>query len=154
MMSNANESLPLDKDREFLNFSPPNLSSLKSLRVLVVDDNIDNRLLTVFILEDYGTDVATAASAGEALKLFLEAKPDMLICDLTMPGEDGYSLIRKIRLLKPEQGGQIPAIALTASAREEDRRLSIEAGFQVHLAKPIEPDKLVEVVAALARRFE
>jgi CheY-like chemotaxis protein len=150
-MSNANDSLPLKEDREFLNLSPPNLLSLKSLRVLVVDDNIDSLLLTAFILEEYGTEVVKAASAGEAFKMFLEAKLDMLICDLAMPGEDGYSLIRKIRLLEPEQGGQIPAIALTASAGEEDRNLSIEAGFQVHLAKPIEPAELVGVVAALAR---
>ena len=153
MMSNANDSLPLDKGREILNLSPPNSSSLKSLRVLVVDDNIDCLLLTAFILEEYGTEVVTAASAAEALKIFLEAKPDILISDITMPGEDGYSLIRKIRLLEPEQGGQIPAIALTASAREEDRRLSIEAGFQVHLAKPIELAELVGIVAALAKRF-
>jgi CheY-like chemotaxis protein len=150
-MSNANDSLPLKEDREFLNLSPPNLLSLKSLRVLVVDDNIDSLLLTAFILEEYGTEVVKAASAGEAFKMFLEAKLDMLICDLAMPDEDGYSLIRKIRLLEPEQGGQIPAIALTASAGEEDRNLSIEAGFQVHLAKPIEPAELVGVVAALAR---
>lgn len=153
MMSNANDSLPLKEDREILNLSPPNSSSLKSLRVLVVDDNTDNLLLTAFILEEYGIEVVTAESAGEALKLFLEAKPNMLICDITMPGEDGHTLIRKIRLLEPEQGGQIPAIALTASASEADRRLSMEVGFQVHLAKPIEPDKLVEMVAALARRF-
>ena len=150
-MSNANDSLPLKEDREFLNLSPPNLLSLKSLRVLVVDDNIDSLLLTAFILEEYGTEVVKAASAGEALRIFLDTKLDMLICDLAMPREDGYSLIRKIRLLEPEQGGQIPAIALTASAGEEDRNLSIEAGFQVHLAKPIEPAELVGVVAALAR---
>ena len=150
-MSNANDSLPLKEDREFLNLSPPNLLSLKSLRVLVVDDNIDSLLLTAFILEEYGTEVVKAASAGEAFKMFLEAKLDMLICDLAMPREDGYSLIRKIRLLEPEQGGQIPAIALTASAGEKNRNLSMEAGFQVHLAKPIEPAELVGVVAALAK---
>ncbi len=153
MMSNAYDSLPLKEDREFLNLSPPNSPSFKSLRVLVVDDNTDSLLLTAFILEEYGAEVVTAASAGEALKIYLEAKPDLLICDIAMPGEDGYSLIRKIRLLEPEQGGQIPAIALTASARDEDRSLSMEAGFQVHLAKPIEPVELVGIVAALAGRF-
>ncbi len=154
MMSNVNESLPLKEGREFLNLSPPNSSSLKSLRILVVDDNTDSLVLTTFILEDYGAEVVTAASVGEALKMFLEAKPDLLISDITMPDEDGYSLIRKIRLLEPEQGGQIPAIALTASAREEDRRLSMEVGFQEHLAKPFEIAELVGIVAALARRFE
>jgi CheY-like chemotaxis protein len=150
-MSNVNDSLPLKKDREFLNLSPPNSLSLKSLRVLVVDDNIDSLFLTAFILEECGTEVVKAASAGEALRIFLDAKLDMLICDLAMPDEDGCSLIRKIRLLEPEQGGQVPAIALTASAGEQDRSLAMEAGFQVHLAKPIEPADLVGVVAALAR---
>jgi CheY-like chemotaxis protein len=150
MMPNANASLPPKEDREFsnLSLSPPNLASLKSLRVLVVDDNIDTLELTAVILEEY-VETMTATSAGEALKMFLESKPDMLICDIAMPYENGYSLIRKIRKL--DQGGQIPAIALTAFARDEDRRLSIEAGFQVHLAKPIDPDKLVGIVAALAR---
>jgi CheY-like chemotaxis protein len=152
-MSNVNDSLPLKKDREFLNLSPPNSLSLKSLRVLVVDDNIDSLFLTAFILEECGIEVVKAASAGEALKIFLDTKLDMLICDLAMPDEDGYSLIRKIRLLESEQGGQISAIALTASAGEENRSLSMEAGFQVHLAKPIEPGELVGVVAALARQF-
>jgi CheY-like chemotaxis protein len=150
-MSNANDSLPLKEDREFLNLSPPNSLSLKSLRVLVVDDNIDSLFLTAFILEECGTEVVKAASAGEALRIFLDTKLDMLICDLAMPREDGYSLIRKIRLLEPEQGGQVPAIALTASVGEQNRSLSMEAGFQVHLAKPIEPAELVGVVAALAR---
>jgi CheY-like chemotaxis protein len=150
-MSNVNDSLPLKKDREFLNLSPLNSLSLKSLRVLVVDDNIDSLFLTAFILEECGTEVVKAASAGEALRIFLDAKLDMLICDLAMPDEDGCSLIRKIRLLEPEQGGQVPAIALTASAGEQDRSLAMEAGFQVHLAKPIEPADLVGVVAALAR---
>jgi CheY-like chemotaxis protein len=150
-MSNANDSLPLKEDREFLNLSPPNSLSLRSLRVLVVDDNIDSLFLTAFILEECGTEVVKAASAGEALRIFLDAKLDMLICDLAMPDEDGCSLIRKIRLLEPEQGGQVPAIALTASAGEQDRSLAMEAGFQVHLAKPIEPADLVGVVAALAR---
>ena len=150
-MSNANDSLPLKEDREFLNLSPPNSLSLRSLRVLVVDDNIDSLFLTAFILEECGTEVVKAASAGEALRIFLDTKLDMLICDLAMPREDGYSLIRKIRLLEPEQGGQVPAIALTASVGEQNRSLSMEAGFQVHLAKPIEPAELVGVVAALAR---
>ena len=149
MISNPYGTLPPEEDREILNFSAP----LEDLRVLIVDDNEDTLVLTSFILEEYGIRAITAASASEALEMFLKAKPEMLICDLAMPGEDGYSLIRKIRNLEPEQGGQIPAIALTASARAEDRSLSIEAGFQIHLSKPIEPDGLVEVVAVLARRF-
>jgi CheY-like chemotaxis protein len=115
--------------------------------------NIDSLSLTTFILEEYGAEVVKAASASEALRMFLEAKLDMLICELALPKENGYSLIRKIRLLEFKQGGQIPAIALTIFAGEENRNLSIEAGFQVHLAKPIEPTKLVGVVAELATRF-
>lgn len=141
-MSNVGNNPPPNEDREFL----------KNLRVLVVDDDIDSLWLTGFILEECGTKVMTAASASEAFKMFLEAKPDMLVCDLAMLLEDGYSLIRKIRGLDAKQGGQILAIALTALTRQEDCFLSIEAGFQMHLSKPIEPVELVQMVAGLARQ--
>lgn len=126
-----------------------NLQTLKDLRVLVVDDNIDSLILTRMILEEYAVQVTTVESAREALKVFSELKPDVLLSDIAMPAEDGYSLIRKIRSFNVEQGGQIPAIALTASAREEERTLSLDAGFQRHVSKPVEPDKLVEVILGL-----
>lgn len=155
MMSKTFEALPPKEDRDVLNLSPPNNSlTLEGLRVLVVDDNEDALLLTRIMLEGYGTEVMTAQSASEALKMLSQTKPDLLISDLAMPGEDGYSLIRQIRNLTSELGRQIPAIALTASARDQDRILSIEAGFQVHLSKPVEFAELVEVVANLARRSQ
>lgn len=146
-MSKDYDKLPPSQERE-----PLSLLSLDKLRVLVVDDNEDNLLLTSFILEEKVMQVMTATSASEAFSMFLQTKPDILVCDISMPGEDGYSLLRKIRNLEPFQGGQIPAIALTASAMEEDRILCMNAGFQVHIAKPIEPTELVEVVAELARQ--
>ena len=79
-------------------------------------------------------------------------KPDVLITDIGMPGEDGYAVIRKVRQLGVEDGGNIPAIALTAFARSEDRRRAISSGFQMHMAKPIEPSELVAMVASLAGR--
>jgi CheY-like chemotaxis protein len=152
MMSNTYEGMPPKKDREFLNVSPSDkLLSLTSLRVLVVDDKEDSLVLTRFILEEYAMQVMTAVSANEALQIFSQTKPDILICDIAMPGEDGYSLIRKIRKLEPEQGERIPAIALTACARNKDRILSLNAGFQMHLTKPVDPEDLVQAVAGLAR---
>ena len=79
-------------------------------------------------------------------------KPDILVSDLGMPGEDGYSLIRKVRALSAEQGGKIPAVALTAYARTEDRLKVLRSGFQIHLTKPVEPIELVTVIASLCKR--
>ena len=89
---------------------------------------------------------------GEALRLLERLKPDVVVSDIGMPGDDGYALIRQIRKLAPEQGGRIPAAALTAFAREEDRIQALNAGFQMHVPKPIEPMHLVVVVAKLAGR--
>lgn len=146
-MSKTDDRLPSIEERE-----PLILLSLEKLRVLVVDDNEDNLELTSFILEENVMQVMTATSASEGFKMFLQTKPDILVCDIAMPGEDGYSFLRRIRNLEPCQGGQIPAIALTALATEEDRILCKNAGFQMHIAKPIQPTELIEVVAELARR--
>jgi CheY-like chemotaxis protein len=104
------------------------------------------------VLKSCGAQVTTAATAGEALSLVKRLKPDILISDIEMPGEDGYSLIGKIRALPPEDGGQIPAIALTAHARIEDRLRALSVGYQMHVAKPVEPAELVIVLASLAGR--
>ncbi|GAB1541824.1 hypothetical protein NUACC21_44970 [Scytonema sp. NUACC21] len=122
---------------------------LKGVRALVVDDETDSREFIVAALEEFGAQVTAVASATEALKTVSELKPDVLISDIGMPFEDGYSLIRKVRKLTPEQGGQIPAIALTAYARAEDRAQAISAGFQAHLSKPVEPEQLATVVVKL-----
>jgi signal transduction histidine kinase/CheY-like chemotaxis protein len=128
--------------------------SLEGLRVLVVDDEADTRRLLRTVLERCGTEVTTAASAAEALESFLETKPDILISDIGMPEEDGYELIGKLRAAEANRGDnrRTPAIALTAYARVEDRVRALNAGFQVHVPKPIEPVELLAVVASLAGR--
>src|SRR5919202_6835108 len=125
-------------------------SPLKGLRVLIVDDEADARELLATILDQSGAQVMAAASAGEALEFLSQSKADVLVSDIAMPKVDGYALIRQVRELQAEQGGYIPAVALTAYARESDRISALEAGFQVHLAKPYDPDELVTLVAKLA----
>ncbi|MFN6531244.1 ATP-binding protein [Nostoc sp. ChiSLP03a] len=128
-----------------------NLSILNGLQILVVDDNADTQELIAFILEKSGGQVTAVSSVGEALEALERLKPDVLVSDIGMPDEDGYSLIRKVRAQETEQGEKILAIALTAFAREEEHRLALEAGFQVHVSKPIEPEELVKVVANLTK---
>lgn len=125
---------------------------LNGLRVLAVDDNADARELLTFLLEEYGIEVLTAASATEALEIITQLKPDILLIDIAMPGEDGYSLICKVRNLEAEEGGQIPAIALTASADENGSALAIKAGFQNFITKPFDEVELVTAIACLAER--
>ncbi|HEX8263981.1 MAG TPA: ATP-binding protein [Pyrinomonadaceae bacterium] len=126
-------------------------TDLTGLRVLVVDDEPDTLEILRAALTSYGANVRTAISASLALETFLVWKPNVLISDLGMPNEDGYSLIRKIRALKPEEGG-VPAAALTAYVREEDRLRALDAGFQTHIPKPVDPDKLAAEVASLAEQ--
>jgi CheY-like chemotaxis protein len=127
---------------------------LNGLRVLVVDDEADARELLTTLLGQYGAEVIAVATASEALETLQRLKPNVLVSDIGMPGEDGYALIRKVRLLDAEQGRQIPAVALTAYARAEDRINALGAGFQLHIAKPINPEELAAVVANLAGRAE
>lgn len=128
------------------------LPSLEGLKVLVVDDEPDTRELIREVLQQCGSVVITSCSAAEALEALRQHRPDILISDLGMPDEDGYSLISKIRALPAEQGGQIPAAALTAYARAEDRLRVLRSGFQFHLPKPVDSAELVTVVASLAGR--
>ncbi|HEX6903215.1 MAG TPA: ATP-binding protein [Thermoanaerobaculia bacterium] len=124
---------------------------LRGIRVLVVDDEPDARETLRQILEHCNAEVLTVASAGEALEALQRWRPDILISDIGMPGEDGYELIRRVRALPPESGGRTPAAALTAFARSEDRRRALLAGFQMHVAKPVEVKELAAVVANLVR---
>jgi PAS domain S-box-containing protein len=124
--------------------------TLDDVRVLIVDDEADARLLLTAIMEGCGATVMTAASVPEALAALSRFKPHILVSDIGMPEEDGYSLIRKVRALGEEEGGKIPAIALTAYAREEDRMRALLAGFQVHVAKPVNPAELIAVVGGFA----
>ncbi len=131
--------------------APPPI--LAGLRVLVVDDDQDARSLVERILRDCQAEVTTAATAREAFDHVQQARPDVLLSDIGMPEEDGYDLIRQVRSLNAEQGGAVPAAALTAFARSEDRRRALMAGYQTHLAKPVEPGELLAVVASLAGRI-
>jgi len=128
------------------------LPSLEGLKVLVVDDEPDTRELIREVLKECGSEVITSRSVAEALTALEQYRPDILISDLGMPDEDGYSLISKIRALPPERGGNIPAAALTAYARAEDRMRVLRSGFQFHLPKPVDSAELVTVVASLAGR--
>lgn len=123
---------------------------LRGIEVLVVDDDADARTLVEFFLEQAGARVRTAGSAAAALELLRERCPHVLLSDIAMPGEDGYGLIRQVRALPVDAGGAVPAVALTALARSEDRTRSLLAGFNLHLAKPVDPAELLAVVANVA----
>jgi PAS domain S-box-containing protein len=127
---------------------------LDGLKVLVVDDEVDTRELFKAGIGQCGAEVLTAGSAREALATLEESRPDLLISDIGMPGEDGYELIRKVRALPAARGGKIPAIALTAYARTEDRLRALRAGYQMHIAKPVELAELVAVMASLVGRSD
>ena len=134
-------------------FPPPAVAAMPpvtGVRVLLVEDQWDSRELMAEILRSAGCEVALAGSASEALERLEEADPDVLVSDIGMPGEDGYSLLRRIRQ-REEAGSSLPAIAVSAYAREEDRIRALSAGFQMHLAKPFEP---AELLAAVARAAE
>ncbi len=127
-------------------------SLLYGLQVLVVDDEADARELLTTVLEECGARVIAVASAPEALSVLKQLKPDVLVSDIGMPDEDGYALMRTVRAIAAERGGQIPAMALTAYARSEDRIRALQAGFQMHMPKPLEPAELIAAVANLAGR--
>jgi signal transduction histidine kinase/DNA-binding response OmpR family regulator len=125
--------------------NPRAVSELANVSILVVDDDEDTRELLLEVLANCGAQARGAASAEEAFAEFAQFRPDILLSDIGMPGEDGYQLIRRLRTLPATQGGMIPAAAITAYNRSEDRMLAFDAGFQLHIAKPID---LAEVVAA------
>lgn len=125
-------------------------ADLQGVRVLVVDDEPDSNAAVQAVLVRCGAEVRVAASAQQALEIFGRWRPDVLVSDIGMPGEDGYSLIAKVRGRAPEAGGDVPALAVTAYARGEDGVRTLAAGFQAHLAKPIEPSELGAAVVRLA----
>ncbi len=130
-------------------YSEPESSLLADTQVLVVDDEPDIRDLVTFILQDYGVQVTAVSSAQEALQALSESIPDVLISDIGMPKTDGYMLMREVRSRSPQQGGNVPAIALTAYAGEMNQQQAIAAGFQMHISKPVDPDVLVKAIADL-----
>lgn len=125
---------------------------LRGFRVLVVDDEFDARALVTTMLERCGAQVLAVSSTREALDSIEKWKPDVLIADIGMPIEDGYSLIRKVRALPSDRGGQTPALALTAYARTEDRIRTLSEGYQMHLAKPVDRLELATIVSSLCHR--
>jgi CheY-like chemotaxis protein len=130
--------------------SGPPVPALSGLEVLVVDDEADARELVSEILRQAGAEVVLAASATEAIEKLDRHQPDVLLSDVEMPEESGYGLMRQIRKRPADRGGRIPAAAITAYARHEDRTRALAAGFQMHVAKPLNPVELVTIVASLA----
>jgi len=127
-------------------------SVLRGLKILVVDDEPDARELIRLLLRDCGATIVTAGSVDEALELFAREEPEVLISDIGMPEHDGYELIQRIRSSPMERASQIPAVAVTAFARPEDKRRALEMGFQAHVVKPVQAAELIAVVAAVSGR--
>jgi CheY-like chemotaxis protein len=126
---------------------------LVGLRLLAVDDDRDSLDLITAILADSGAEVRASRSAAEALKVVEEWRPDIVISDIEMPGEDGYAFIQKTRRLEAASGRRAPAIALTAYGRPEDRERATSVGYDIHVPKPVESAELVTIVASLAGRW-
>ncbi len=127
-------------------------NALDGLRIMIVDDEADTRDLLTTMLSSYGAEVRGCGSAAEALETIQQWRPSVLLSDIGMQDEDGYSLIRKLRSRGPERGGDIPAVALTGYARSEDRTRALAAGFQMHVPKPVEAIELVMVISSLTGR--
>jgi PAS domain S-box-containing protein len=150
-------TLPLPDAREELDLAHP-LSDvgqgirLSGVRVLVVEDDADARELILQVLREHDAEVVTAASPAEAMIMLKQQRPSVLVSDIGMPDQDGYELMRMIRALSSADGGEIPAVALTAFARSEDRTRAMLAGYQVHISKPFEPRELIATLASLAGR--
>jgi CheY-like chemotaxis protein len=122
------------------------------LRVLLVEDDDDSRKLLETMLKRYGAEVTSCSSAKLALTCFEERPPDILISDIAMPEQDGYELLRKIRALPSDRGGDVAAIALTGYATRRDRERALAGGYQLHLAKPVEQSELVGAIASIVGR--
>jgi CheY-like chemotaxis protein len=145
-----------DEDRQhptasqsLLDYDPPKLDGV---RVLIVDDDSDTRMLIERIFTNHGMEVFAASSADAALELTQQKLPQLIVSDIGMPGQDGYEFMRRVRSLPADQGGATPSIALTAFARSEDRQRALMAGYQMHMSKPVEPSELVIASASLVKR--
>jgi signal transduction histidine kinase/ActR/RegA family two-component response regulator len=125
---------------------------LKGISVLLVEDNEDSRDMLKIMFEQHGIKTTAVDSAAAALSAIEKIQPDILVSDVGLPGEDGYSLIRKVRLLSPEKGGAVPAVALTGYASLQDRTDALNSGYQEHLSKPVDIDKLIELVKSLVKQ--
>jgi CheY-like chemotaxis protein len=125
---------------------------LTAIKVLLVDDDADCREGTIEMLSRFGAEAFAASSAAEALAVIRSWKPHVLVSDIGMPLEDGYSLIRKVRALSPEEGGGIPAVAVTGWGTDEDSGRVLASGFQAYLAKPVDLERLIGAIYHLGRR--
>jgi len=143
------ETVTLSHSGEMSSFE---FRSLDGLRVLLVDDEAEARQIISTVITRTGAEVKACTSASEALAKLVEWKPDVILSDIAMPDEDGYSFIGKVRSLPREKGGDTPAAALTAYARDIDRRQALDAGYQMHIAKPIGAGQLITMIARLAGR--
>ncbi|OUL19762.1 hypothetical protein BV378_31585 [Nostoc sp. RF31YmG] len=144
--------LPLMQQRLQVNndtTEPQPALDLSGVQILLVDDDTDTRDFLSFFLEEYGANVTATASAAEALAALTQSQPDILLSDIGMPEVDGWMLINQVRMLPPEQGGQIPVIAITAYAGQINAQQALSAGFNKHLAKPVEPTELLEMIINL-----
>ncbi|MFN6514695.1 MAG: response regulator [Nostoc sp. CreGUA01] len=142
------DSIDSNKENDGIATYTPTFNNLK---ILVVDDDPDSLELISFVLEHSGATVTPVSSAIEVLEILPKLQPDLLVSDIGMPEMDGYMLLRQIRLMSPEQGGKIVAIALTAYAGEGNEQRAMEAGFQAHISKPIDPVQLIETIANLVQ---
>jgi PAS domain S-box-containing protein len=145
---------PLPAPSSQVDEMPPARSELAGLRLLLVEDQEDTREMLRILLEDSGAQVRAVASAAEAFPCLREWRPDLLLSDIGLPGENGYELLQRIRALPSEEGGLTPAIALTAYARAEDRARALRAGFDMHVPKPIKEAELLAVLAAATERLQ
>ena len=127
---------------------------LDGLRVLVVDSDLDSRDLLAMVFEEYGVETIAATSATETLEILKQVKPDLLISEICLPKEDGYSLMSKVKALESTEQAQIPAIALTTQTREDDRAHALSVGFCNHLPKPFDIDELITMVACLTQHVQ
>ena len=130
---------------------PTQAEAREHLTVLVVDDDVDAREVAAHFLQGGGARVITAAGADEGVRLLRDQRPDVVVADIGMPGIDGYAFIRAVRDLRPDEGAETPAVALTALVREEDRRRALDAGYQSHLPKPVSREALLSTVRRLYR---
>ena len=142
--------LPMERPKESLSSSRVEPSPLDGVRVWIVDDDATSRKVLKVFLEQHGAQVTTLSSAYEALKMIDESVPQVLVCDISMPGMDGYTLMHQIRSRDAEHGGSVPAIAQTGYATPEDRERALSSGYQVFLGKPLNLDQLLRDIASLA----
>jgi signal transduction histidine kinase/CheY-like chemotaxis protein len=147
--SSGSLELPEAANRYQIPEHPPRL---ENLRIVIVEDEPEARYILEAVLKQHGADVTAAASAAEGLEALRRVNPDVVVSDIEMPYEDGYTFITRVRSLPFEEGGHVPAIALTAHARGDDRLRALSAGFDAHVTKPMDPMELITVIASLTRR--